>query len=165
VQYAGTGKISTLTCRGNTTGYMQKDEGQFNYQAPTELSHGACMMISRQAINKVGLLDETYFMFYEEYDYCERIKQAGFQIYYNGNSYILHKQSVTVGKNSPLKSYYMFRNRIYFSRKNFKGISKALSVLYTFTVAMPKNFFAELLKGRTENSAAILRGSLWNLSH
>jgi GT2 family glycosyltransferase len=73
VQYAGTGKISTLTCRGNTNGYMQKDNGQFNYEAPTELSHGACMMISRKALDKVGLLDESYFMFYEEYDYCERI--------------------------------------------------------------------------------------------
>jgi len=165
VQYAGTGKISKFTCRGATNGYMQKDEGQFNFEAPTELAHGACMMISRSAIDKVGLLDETYFMFYEEYDYCERVKQAGFGIFYSGKSYILHKQSVTVGKNSPMKSYYMFRSRIYFSRKNFTGIYKMLSVLYTFTVAMPKNLISELVKGRTENSAAILRGSLWNLSH
>ena len=165
VQYAGTGKISTLTCRGKTNGSMQKDNGQFNYEAATELSHGACMMISREAINRVGLLDETYFMFYEEYDYCERIKKAGFDIFYNGKSYILHKQSMAIGKNSALKSYYMFRNRIYFSRKNFTGISKLLSVLYTFTVALPKNFISELVKGRSENSAAILRGSLWNLNH
>ena len=165
VQYAGTGKISTLTCRGNTNGYMQKDKGQFNYEAATELSHGACMMISREAIDKVGLLDETYFMFYEEYDYCERIKKAGFDIFYNGNSYILHKQSVAIGKNSALKSYYMFRNRIYFSRKNFTGLNRVLSVVYTFTIAMPKNFLSELIKGRSENSAAILRGSLWNLSN
>jgi GT2 family glycosyltransferase len=165
VQYAGTGKISRLTCRGATNGYMQKDNGQFNYEASTELSHGACMMISREAINKVGLLDETYFMFYEEYDYCERVKQAGFEIFYNGKSYILHKQSITVGKNSPLKSYYMFRSRIYFMRKNFTGISKALSVLYVVAIAMPKNFLSELFKGRMANSSAIFRGTLWNLSH
>jgi GT2 family glycosyltransferase len=40
VQYAGTGKISTLTCRGNTNGYMQKDEGQFNFEAPTSSRTG-----------------------------------------------------------------------------------------------------------------------------
>jgi GT2 family glycosyltransferase len=90
------------------------------------------MMISREAINKVGLLDETYFMFYEEYDYCHRIKKAGFDIFYNGKSYILHKQSVAIGKNSALKSYYMFRNRIYFSRKNFTGIARRFGALHFY---------------------------------
>lgn len=165
VQYAGTNKISTLTCRGETVGYMKKNDGSFDYEAKTDLSHGACMMISREALDKVGLLDETYFMFYEEYDYCERIKKGGLKIYYNGFSSILHKQSVTVGKQSPLKAYYMSRNRIYFSRKNFSGVNKVISILYTSFIALPKNTIKELLTGHVENSVAIVRGSLWNLSH
>jgi len=163
IQYAGTNEISPLTCRGETIGYMQKNDGSFDVEYKTHLCHGACMMISREAIHKVGILDESYFMYYEEYDYCERIKKAGFDIYYNGNSNILHKQSVSVGVDSPFKSYYMTRNRIYFSRKNYTGFNKVSAVLYNYMVALPKNVLKEMLKGRWPNSVAIVKGSCWNL--
>ena len=165
VQYAGTGKINPMTCRGETHGYMQQDGPDFDHERKTDLAHGACMMISRAVIDKIGVLDEGYFMFYEEYDYCERAKRAGFEIYYNGHSHILHKQSISVGKNSPLKSYYMTRNRIYFSRKNFKGMSRIASILFTFLIAVPKNTIKEFINGNRENSRSILRGAWWNLSH
>ena len=165
VQYAGTNPISAVTCRGETIGYMQKNDARFDVERETHLSHGACMMVSREALNKVGLMDENYFMFYEEYDYCERVRQAGFKIFYNGHSSILHKQSISIGKNSPIKSYYMTRNRLYFSRKNFTGISRLSAVLYNYVIAMPKNALQELLKGRMENSVAIVKGSIWNLFH
>jgi GT2 family glycosyltransferase len=165
VQYAGTGKINPMTCRGRTNGYMQPDSIAFDFESRTELAHGACMMISREVIDRIGMLDESYFMFYEEYDYCERAKDAGFEIYFNGHSHILHKQSVSVGKNSPMKSYYMTRNRIYFSRKNFHGISRLASILFTCLIAVPKNGIMELIRGNTENSRSIIRGAWWNLSH
>lgn len=165
VQYAGTGKINPMTCRGMTNGYMKPDSNEFDFEARTELAHGACMMISKEVIDKIGVLDDSYFMFYEEYDYCERAKRAGFEIYYNGHSHILHKQSISVGKNSPMKSYYMTRNRIYFSRKNFYGINRVASILFTCLVAVPKNALMEFFKGNKENSLSILRGAWWNLSH
>jgi GT2 family glycosyltransferase len=165
VQYAGTNPISNITCRGETIGYMQKDNTRFDVEYPTHLSHGACMMFGRAVLDKVGLMDENYFMFYEEYDYCERVRKAGFGIYYNGHSSILHKQSISIGKNSAVKSYYMTRNRLYFSRKNFTGASKLLAVLYNYAIALPKNALQELLKGRVENSVAIVKGSFWNLFH
>jgi hypothetical protein len=165
VQYAGTGKINPMTCRGMTNGYMKPDSSEFDFEARTELAHGACMMISKAVIDKIGMLDDSYFMFYEEYDYCERAKRAGFEIYFNGHSHILHKQSVSVGKNSPMKSYYMTRNRIYFSRKNFHGISRLTSILFTCLIAVPKNALMEFIKGNRENSRSILSGAWWNLSH
>jgi hypothetical protein len=102
-------------------------------------------------------------MFYEEYDYCERVKKAGFKIFYNGHSNILHKQSVSIGVDSPFKSYYMARNRVYFSRKNYSGLNKVSAVLYYSMVAFPKNVLKELIKGRYPNSIAIVRGSCWNI--
>jgi GT2 family glycosyltransferase len=163
VQYAGTNPISTITCRGETIGYKQKNDARFDVEYKTHLSHGACMMISRKALNKVGIMDASYFMFYEEYDYCERVKKAGFDIYYNGHSSILHKQSVTVGINSAFKCYYMTRNRIYFLRKNFTGPGKFIAILYTYLIALPKNALLELMKGRVQNSAAIVKACWWNL--
>jgi GT2 family glycosyltransferase len=165
VQYAGTKQISPITCRGETIGYKQKNDGRFDEVCKTHLCHGACMMLSREVLDKVGLMDESYFMYYEEYDYCERARKAGFEIFYNGKASILHKQSVTWGQRNPIKSYYMTRNRIYFSRKHFTGIYRASSVLYNYTIAMPKNMLADLLQGEWKCSLAIFKAGIWNLSH
>ena len=154
-----------LTCRGETIGYREKNDAVFDREYSTGLCHGACMMISRMAIDKVGVLHEGYFMYYEEYDYCERVKRAGFDIYYNGQSSILHKESVSVGKDSPFKSYYMTRNRIYFSRRNFTGLNLLSSLVYNYAIAVPKNILKEFVMGRRANSIAIARGSAWNLFH
>jgi hypothetical protein len=72
---------------------------------------------------------------------------------------------VTTGVNSPFKTYYMTRNRIYFSRKNFKGIYKFISITFLFALALPKNFIKELLLRRWDNSKAIVRGTVWNFFH
>ena len=123
------------------------------------------MLISRECMDKIGVLDDTFFIYYEEYDYCLRAKKAGYEIYYNGHSSILHKQSVTCGVDSPFKSYYMTKNRIYFSRKHFSGFVRISALLYIFVLALPKNILKNLFNGRRENSVAIVRGAWWNLSH
>ena len=68
IQYAGTGSINPLTCRGHTNGYKENDLGQYDFTRQTDLSHGACMMIKREVIEKIGLLSEDFFLYYEEYD-------------------------------------------------------------------------------------------------
>jgi GT2 family glycosyltransferase len=80
-------------------------------------------MIKREVIEKIGLLSEEFFLYYEEYDFCEMAKKAGFEIYYNGLSKVYHKESISVGKLSPLKSYYMAKNRVLFAKRNFSKLS------------------------------------------
>jgi GT2 family glycosyltransferase len=165
IQYAGANAFNKFTCRNETIGYMQKNDARFNVEYETGFCHGACMLISRAVIGRIGLLDENYFMCYEELDYCERAKKAGFSIFYNGHSHIWHKQSVSIGPNSPLKYYYLTRNRIYFARKNFTGLSKLSSVLYICMVSVPINAIKEWIKGRGYNSIAIIKGAVWNIFH
>jgi GT2 family glycosyltransferase len=159
IQYAGTGAINPLTCRGNTIGYKETDLGQFDQIRKTDLSHGACMMIKREVIEKIGLLSEEYFLYYEEYDFCEMAKKAGFDIYFNGLTKVFHKESISVGKMSPLKSYYMSKNRVLFAKRNFKGWQKVLSMVYYYLLALPKNVLVETLRGRYNNSRAALKGA------
>ena len=90
------------------------------------------MMIKKAVIDELGMLDPTYFLFYEEYDYCERIHAHGYRILYVGASSIYHKQSMSVGKISALKAYYMARNRVYFIRKNFDLGYKIMALLFYF---------------------------------
>jgi GT2 family glycosyltransferase len=159
IQYAGTTKINPITCRGATIGYKEKDVNQYDFEKQTDLAHGACMLIKREVINKIGMLHESFFLYYEEFDYCEMAKRAGFEIYYNGLSHILHKESISVGKFSPLKSFYMAKNRILFAKRNFKGLEKIISISYYYLIALPKNVLVDYLKGRKENSIATIKGA------
>jgi GT2 family glycosyltransferase len=164
IQYAGTGAINPLTCRGNTNGYKEKDEAQYDFVCKTELSHGACMMIKRAVIDKIGILSEAFFLYYEEYDYCEIAKKTGFSIYYTGLTKIYHKESVSVGKSSPLKSFYMAKNRILFAKRNFNSWQMIISLAYYLLLALPKNILTETVKGRFNNSLASLKGAFYGFT-
>lgn len=164
IQYAGTTAINPYTCRGHTIGYKETDNGQYDEVRKTDLAHGACMLIKRAVMDKIGMLHDRFFIYYEEYDYCEMTKRAGFFIYYNGLTYILHKESVSVGKFSPFKAHYMAKNRVLFARRNFTGWKKAVSLSYYFLLALPKNIISEAFAGRSKNSVAMVKGAFRNFS-
>src|ERR1051325_3079625 len=94
IQYAGSSKINMFTGRGRRIGYLETDNGQYDSIHPTELGHGACIMVSRQAISVVGLMPEDYFLYYEDHDWTEMMKRQNFKVYYVGTSKIYHKESV-----------------------------------------------------------------------
>lgn len=73
-----------------------------------------CFLISKNAYNKVGLFDETYFMYWEDVDYCIRLNREGVKIKYVPSAVILHKVSASSGgEGNPLSGYYSIRNRLY----------------------------------------------------
>ena len=123
------------------------------------------MMVSRVAIEKAGLMPEIYFLYYEEHDWVQMVKRAGFKIFYEPKSYILHKESVSTGKNSPFKTYYIARNRMVFTRRNYSGLNLLISILYQFAIAAPKNILVYLATLKTKHAKAYLRALGWNLVH
>lgn len=159
IQYAGTPRINKITGRGHTRGYKTENKGQYSLTQETDLCHGACMMIKKAVIDELGMLDPTYFLFYEEYDYCERIHAHGYKILYVGASSIYHKQSMSVGKISALKAYYMARNRVYFIRKNFDLGYKIMALLFYFLLALPKNMLLYMFKYQKANALSTLKGA------
>lgn len=68
---------------------------------------GAFMMVSRQAIDAVGLLDEDYFMYGEDVDWCYRLKKQGFQIIYYPKVRIFHYKSAQVKRTPKLSRHFM----------------------------------------------------------
>ena len=69
---------------------------------PTAHIHGAAMMVKREVIEKVGGMPEDFFLYYEELDWSDQIRSAGFQVFFEPNAKIYHKESVSVGKSSNL---------------------------------------------------------------
>lgn len=72
---------------------------------------------------------------------------------------ILHKESATTGQNSPLRTYYITRNRLVFACRNLHGIYKPLSVAYQLLLALPKAVVVNLLHGNFRNARAAIRGA------
>jgi GT2 family glycosyltransferase len=106
-----------------------------------------------------------FFLYYEEADWCVRIKNAGYKIFFIHNSHVLHKESVSTGKLSALKIYYLNRNRLVFMRRNVEGYDFYAGIAYQLFVAIPKNAFSYLLKGKIGLFYAYYRAIGWHLKH
>ncbi|MEL6918575.1 MAG: glycosyltransferase family 2 protein [Bacteroidota bacterium] len=165
IQYAGYTPMSRWTIRNHSIGYREKDNGTYDEPGETASIHGAAMMVPRRVVEKVGNMAELYFLYYEEHDWAEMIKRAGYKIYYQPKSYILHKESISTGKSSPLKTYYISRNRIVFARRNFKPLSLVVSLLFQVFVSIPKNTITFILKNQFEHLRAFWSAIGWNMFH
>ena len=163
IQYAGSTEINPWTGRNKGIGSMEKDMGQFDISSQTDLAHGAAMMVPKAVIDEVGLMPEVYFLYYEELDWCEMIKRQGYTCHYVGKSSIYHKESVSVGKSSLLKTYYINRNRLLFIRRNFFGFQKWSSYFVFLALAIPKRSLAHALNGEWKHCGALWKGVLWNV--
>ena len=90
------------------------------------------MMINASVFNKIGIMDEKYFAYYDDTDFVYRACKQGYKLYYEPSLTVLHKvSSSSGGDNSLFYIYYANRNKIYFIRKNYKGIGKYISLTYT----------------------------------
>ena len=163
IQYAGSTEINPWTGRNKGIGSMEKDMGQFDISSRTDLAHGAAMMVPKAVIDEVGLMPEVYFLYYEELDWCEMIKRQGYTCHYVGKSSIYHKESVSVGKSSLLKTYYINRNRLLFIRRNFFGFQKWSSYFVFLALAIPKRSLSHALNGEWKHCGALWKGVLWNV--
>lgn len=80
---------------------------------------GAAMLVRRGVIEAIGAFDETFFLYVEEVDWCQRARDAGHEIWCVPQSRIWHKGAVSADTmHKPLLEYYRFRNRIFFMRKH-----------------------------------------------
>ncbi len=165
IQYAGYTPLNFYTGQAWAIGSQQEDRGQFDQPGPTPFAHGAAMMIKRSVIERAGLLPELYFLYYEELDWCCRIREAGYMLYYQPSALVYHKESMTVGKSSPLKVYYQTRNRILFMRRNVSGWPLLVFFIYYAGLALPKALISYGLKGQFAFLRAFLRGVSWHVHH
>lgn len=135
------------------------DDGSFDTPRDTPYAHGAAMMVRREVPAKAGTMPDIYFLYYEELDWSVRIREQGWQIAYDPRCTVFHKESATTGQESPLRSYYLTRNRLLFAWRNLHGTARMLSVAYQLCIAVPKNIAAALARGRGDLAKAVLRGA------
>lgn len=158
VQFAGYTQLSSITMRNEPIGMGCPDNGSFETPHPSPYLHGAAMVIKREVIDHVGLMPEVYFLYYEELDWCTAMTRAGYTLWYDPCCTVFHKESQSTGQHSPLRTFYLTRNRLLYAWRNFTGMHCILSILYQVTVVAGKNTFNYLLKRRTDLASAVWKG-------
>jgi len=166
IQYAGYTPMNYYTCRNSCIGLRERDNGQYNnITAPTAYCHGAAMMVSREAIEKAGLMSENFFLYYEEVDWCDHIKRAGYEAWVCTEALIYHKESVSVGKKSRLKEYFMNRNRILFIRRNAPFFNRLIFYPYFILLVLPRNILAYIKNKNFNFIPMLLKAVWWNFTN
>lgn len=158
IQFAGYTQLSNITIRNQAIGFGEEDHGQYDVAHTTPYAHGAAMLIKREAIDKVGLMPECYFLYYEELDWSMMFTRVGYQIWYEPKCTIFHKESQATGQNSPLRTYYITRNRLRLVKRNYQGVTKWLSYCYLIGIVGSRDILHYLLSGRFQHLKANLLG-------
>ena len=159
IQFAGYTPLSKITIRNQAIGFGEEDKGQYETAHPTPYAHGAAMLIKREALEKVGLMPDCYFLYYEELDWSMMFTRAGYQIWYEPTCTIYHKESQTTGQNSPLRTYYITRNRLLLVKRNYEGFYKYLAYSYLIGLVFPRDILKAGLNGQYGLLKATLKGT------
>ena len=99
------------------TGVDEVDNGQYDKVGSVDFITGCFMAIPRQIFNKVGLLDESFFLYLEDSDFCLHAKRLGVELMYNPNLVLYHRNSSSTISGSHLTDYYLTRNRFVIARR------------------------------------------------
>ena len=158
IQFAGYTPLSKITVRNQAIGFGEEDHGQYDTPHLTPYAHGAAMLVKREALEKVGLMPECYFLYYEELDWSMMFTRAGFEIWYDPACTVYHKESQATGQNSPLRTYYIVRNRLLLVKRNWCGVTKYLTYAYLLGVVGVRDILKYALSGKWELLKATTNG-------
>lgn len=93
------------------------DNGGLTKVVDTDFATGACMLIKVEVIKQIGLLNEKYFLYLEDLEFCQRAKLNGWRVVFDPTPKIWHKVSQSSGIGSSLNDYFITRNRLQFGMK------------------------------------------------
>ncbi len=115
--YAG-GLIDRNNAYSAHRGVDEVDHGQYDKVEDTDFATGAAVIIKNDVFKKIGLLDASFFLYWEDADFSERARRAGFRVVYFPGTCLWHKVSAsTGGSGSPTNDYFLTRNRFYFAKR------------------------------------------------
>ena len=129
INFAG-GRLVMWKGKAVHIGVSETDQGQYDKIKEVDYVEGSCLLARRETLETVGLLDPTYFLYWEETDWCIRAKNAGFRLFYTPKSKIWHKIGAS---NQGKRSWYYFtRSRFIFTRRYANSLQYLLFLIYFF---------------------------------
>lgn len=92
-------------------GLDEQDFGQYDTEEEVDAVVGCAMLVSRDVIDQVGMLDSRFFMYYEDTDWCWRARAASFKVVYIPKAVVWHREAAVRTADQARITYYMERNR------------------------------------------------------
>jgi hypothetical protein len=157
--YSTGGRYSLWRGTARQVGRGQADRRQFDEIAERGYADGVCMLIPRPALERVGLLDEDYFMYWEETDWCARARQAGLRCHYIPSAKIWHKAARSQERSNEFQYLYR-RNALLFVRKRGNRAHLATALFMHLFVYGPWYFLRH--PARASRALAEARALLWH---
>lgn len=126
------GRINKRDASAVHFGDETEDRGQFDHDKEIEYAPTCFMLVKSEVFSKVGLMDESYFVYYDDTDFVWRaVKNNNVKLFYIFESQIYHKVSSSTGGGlSDFSIRFMSRNRIYFMRKHFGRMHRCFAYCY-----------------------------------
>ena len=129
-------------------GAHQLDRGQFDEPCKVWSISGCSMLVRSAAIREIGMLDEPFFLYWEDVEWCARAREHGYDVLYVPKSLVWHKVSVSTRQGSFQQYYYHTRNGLFFLKRN-DPLLLPLFIFYNVTFGLRSMFLGnpQPLKG------------------
>ncbi|WP_339606267.1 glycosyltransferase family 2 protein [uncultured Roseivirga sp.] len=126
------GFFNSFFSLSKTRGLDQKDEGQYDKPIDVDWITGCCFLVKSSVVKQIGLLDDKFFIYYEDSDWSFKIKKLGYRLRFEPKSKIYHEVGMSnqnrkdhnEGNVSPFTHYMVVRNHLFMVRRYAKGINK-----------------------------------------
>lgn len=126
----------------------------------TDYVSGACMLARRQAVDEVGLLDEGYFMYSEEPDWCWRMRQRGWETWYTPDARVTHFGGQSTHQVRDPMYIALHRSKVRFFRQH-RGSWRARCLVAMFMATSGARTLLRTLLGRRPRGVRLTRADLW----
>lgn len=157
IWYAG-GDFSKTIWKPLPRGVNQKDNGQYNRSEQCFFANGCSILLSREIIQKLGVLDEKFFLYYEDTEYSLRAREKKVAVWYCAEALVYHKvNGATLGNERPDNAYYITRNWLYCNQKWMSRGRFALFLCY-FLFNRIAWIMIWLIMGRVPNIVSTIDG-------
>lgn len=143
-------------CRGRIFNFLEEDYGQYDEEKEIFWATGASLFVRADIYNKFGGLDNDFFAHQEEIDFCWRVKNAGYKVYYCPKSICYHLGGGSLNKTSPFKTFLNFRNNLYLLYKNLPRKKQSRIFFLRFFLDIIASF-TFLLQGKAGEFIAVYK--------
>lgn len=119
---------------------------------------GACMLVRRTTFEQVGGLDENFFMYAEEVDWCCTMKEAGWQVWYQPDAHIIHHGGGSSSGRRTQREGDLYQSRVHFFRKHYGNAPATALKALIYTLTAIKGLahgFLRLISGGKRGRAVI----------
>ena len=133
-RFLSSGGVFAAGWRAVHRGLGEDTDARYREVAEGDFLTGCALLVKREAVEHIGLLDDRFFAYHEDIDWCYRAKQAGFKLLVVPQAKVWHPDTRSRDVDSPSVTYYMARNRLLFLSKHRLGIRLFLDTLFSYFV-------------------------------